>query len=102
MITYKYIYTHINTTARKMRNCKYMVRSRKNPTETLKRNPLFDHIARIQNVGRYVQILTNIDQILTKKRNKLQKHFFFPKGMSTKKTPAALVSVAKMGWGYQY
>ena len=53
-------------------------------------------------VGRYVRILTNIDQILTKKLKKIQKHVFFQKGMWKKKAPAALVSVANMAWGYQY
>ena len=67
-------------------------------------------------VGRYIhstvhwqiltdigQILTNIDQILMKNVNKILRHVFFQKGMSTtKKKPAALVSVANMVWGYRY
>ena len=53
-------------------------------------------------VGRYVRILTNIDSILTK-NIKNDRNMAFLKGhVKQKKTPAALVSVANMGWGYRY
>ena len=56
------------------------------------------------DLGPFEPILTNIDQTFTKKHKKIQTHVFFQKGMSNKKekAPAALVSVANMGWGYQY
>ena len=51
-------------------------------------------------VGRYVRILTSID----KKPQTNVNTCIFPKGHVNKKTkaPAALVSVANMGWGHQY
>ena len=51
---------------------------------------------------RYVRILTNIDQILTKNTQTNKNSFLLQKGMYKKNAPAALVSVADMGWGYQY